>query len=293
MKRSQWREDDTHRMTESPIWRKLSIKEDLSSPVWWYVRISWTSDTLTDFVEPSDYLSANTSAKCDGWGAGIDGQKDIFFFTQELEDLLSKAAEWFDKNAPNTDVSFSTRLSTRGAPNTPLKSYGEAKKKYAADYDVASMTDEEFDAWTKMPDSTDDDDGHGNLPHNKNFAFIFTYTRSGHTKETYSVDYRVDNVPDNAGIEEIIDLAIKQLRIKFRNRASKGPFEVQTDKGIWSRGGKVFYDAQGKLYKDVKFRSWEQMEKDEEEEKVGRSKQEQTSLSSHARALREQLSIQL
>lgn len=266
----------TQRMLNSAFWRRLSLFEDKSAPLWWYVRVTWTSasgswasdaeraqrDQLDAFIRDKK-IAVN-----DGWESGSNGEISLYFFTQYLDELTNEIASWIDQNAPSADVSFTTRLTTRGEPENGGQALSDYYQTHAAPLDRPSRLREQV--------IDDDDDARP-----KNFALIFVKTRSGHTKQTYDIDYRVDHVPAHAPIEEIIDKAVSQLRINFRNRASKGPFEVQTEHGIWKRSnGGVFYNAKGQLYPDVRFKSWEDMEAEEQNE---------STLTSRAHALRESL----
>lgn len=70
------------------------------------------------------------------------------------------------------------------------------------------------------------------------------------------------DVEEDASLEEIVAAASDESGIAFAARADKGIYEIQTDRGIFSRGGKALVRRDGSAYADVLFRTWEDMEGD-------------------------------
>ncbi len=67
-------------------------------------------------------------------------------------------------------------------------------------------------------------------------------------------------VDEDATLEEIIAAATEESGIQLAARRDKGPHEVQTDLGIFSRSGKSLVRPDGTAYADVSFKTWEELE---------------------------------
>jgi|CXWL01.1.fsa_nt_gi hypothetical protein len=92
----------------------------------------------------------------------------------------------------------------------------------------------------------------------KGKATVF-YPTAGKNSVTKSIEINAPNA--FAGVAEFIAEASKVSGLNLKARQSKGPTEIQTDAGIYYRGGKSLLHSDGMVAHDIEFRSWEELDK--------------------------------
>lgn len=101
-------------------------------------------------------------------------------------------------------------------------------------------------------------------PPGKVRADIF-YQTSGKNPRTKEI---IVYVSPSAGVKQILEEGVKVSGLKLFARGGHGPFEIQTDNGVYKRkGGLGFikYDT-GEPWPDIEFKTWEKLEEEEKRE---------------------------
>lgn len=84
--------------------------------------------------------------------------------------------------------------------------------------------------------------------------------KAGQPSKTVAIEIQA---PVGARLSRMMGIAREKTGINFERRQSKAPTEVQTDEGIFYRGGRPLYTSDGFEAHDIEFKTWEALEKEE------------------------------